>query len=240
MSQTSAANWTGWMFDIFAVIFFCAVLGLIWQNARNIKDARAGNTAVVAVLAVFCALMGSPDRFQTFKFSFTGIEASARQAIQQVQVTLEQLQKMAGAFADANMVQLALLGQTSGGIKTSAKFELHDSIINSLKKIGTPDDKILEVQSFWIGLNCRLLLDQIDDIASQLLSDPKAEAEIENLSKVKEFVVPLPETIRNWTKARSLNDPKLNEILGEYERVWTTGTMKNPDLIPYNQQVKPR
>ena len=124
-----------------------------------------------------------------------------------------------------------------GGVKTSTKFDLHNRIIDSLKKIGIPDTDILEVQSFWIGLHCRLLLDQVDDMAKKLLSDPKVEAEIENLPKVEGFAVPSPETIRTWIKARSPDDYKLNEILDEYERLWTTGTMKNPDLIPYNQQV---
>jgi hypothetical protein len=72
---------TDWGFNALALIFFAVVLySLIWRKA-------SGNATVAMIAAVFCALMGNPDRFQTMKFSLTGIETSAREVIQQVQVS---------------------------------------------------------------------------------------------------------------------------------------------------------
>jgi hypothetical protein len=237
---TGAGKWIDWAFDGLAVLFFCATLYLIWQNARNIKDAKAGNTAVAALLAVFCALMGNPDRFQTFKFSFTGIEASARQAIQQVEVTVQALQKMASAFAEASLTELAMSGQLLYGTDTRLKFAIHDDIVASLKEIQVPDEQILKDQRVWITVYCRMILDNIEEVAGKLLSTVKVEDEIEQLPKQKGYQLPSPEAVRNWAAAKSLKDAKLTQFLDEYEKVWTTGAMYAPDLILPNQVMKNR
>jgi hypothetical protein len=238
-AATIAGKWIDWGFNSLAALFFCATLYLIWQNARNIKDAKAGNTAVAALLAVFCALMGNPDRFQTFKFSFTGIEASARQAIQQVEVTVQQLRNLAAAFAEASLQELVMSGQIFHGMSTRTKFELHDKIIDNLKHIGIRDDEIANLQSSWSFEYLRITLDIIEEVASKLLSDLKAEAEIDALPKT-ERRVPSPETVKSWITTHSLQDPTLSELVDEYQRIWTTGSMKNPDLIRSRTETKIR
>ena len=45
--------------------------------------------------------------------------------------------------------------------------------------------------------------------------------------------LPSPDTLRKWVSSKSAKDPKIEELLQEYDNVWTTGTMKNPDLIPF-------
>lgn len=146
MSETNAASWIDWIFDGLALIFFFATLYLVRQNAKNIKDARAGNTAVTALLAVFCALMGNPDRFQTMKFSpLTGIETEARNTIQQAQVTLAQLQNL-GSLMGQFMIEADDARGRLGDAPSPAEHEaLKERILGLLKSIHLPDEELSKV-----------------------------------------------------------------------------------------------
>jgi hypothetical protein len=147
---------------------------------------------------------------------------------------------MAAAFARAGLTELAMSGQMLFRTQTSQKFEIHAEIINSLKKIKIPDEKILKAEGVWITVYCRMILDRIEGIATQLLPGTNAQDEIESLPKESEHGLPLPKTVRNWIATRALKDSNLTQFLDEYENVWTTGTMKAPDLIPFNQSMKLR
>jgi hypothetical protein len=143
MTQTSPASWIDWIFDGLALIFFLATLYLVWINAKNIKDARAGNTVVTALLAVFCALMGNPDRFQTMKFSpLTGIETEARKTIQQAQVTLAQLQKLGSLMGQFMIEKDAALPLGSEPAKHEA---LKQSVLDLLKSIDLPNNELSKI-----------------------------------------------------------------------------------------------
>jgi hypothetical protein len=138
------------------LIFFVATLYLVWQNAKNIKDARAGNTAVTALLAVFCALMGNPDRFQTMKFSFTGIETEARKTIQQVQVTLAQLQNLGSVMGQFMIEADAARGRLGSSPSPEEHEALKARILKLLKSIDLPDEELSKVAASdrkWVIVN---------------------------------------------------------------------------------------
>lgn len=78
-----------WGFSVLTVVFFGVSLYLL------LFAKATGSAGVSVVAAVFCALMGSPDRFQSVKFSLSGIETKAREAIQQADVSQQQFQKLA-------------------------------------------------------------------------------------------------------------------------------------------------
>ena len=173
-------------------------------------------------------------------FELLALKVKLDRQSQQVEVTLQQLQKMAAAFAQASLTELAMSGQMLFRTNTRQKFEIHEQIINSLKEIKISDDAILKAQGVWITVYCRMILDRIEGITTQLLPEVKAEDEIESLLKDAEHGLPLPNDVRNWIAAKSLKDPTLTQFIDEYENVWAIGTMKNPDLIPFNQSMKIR
>lgn len=218
---------TDWGFDALSLIFFGVVIySLLWRKA-------SGNATVAMVAAVFCALMGNPDRFQTMKFSLTGIETSARAAIQQVQVSLQQLQKLATALAEGSLNDLAFSGSVFTGMSSAEKFRLHDQIIARLRDIGVPQEDILKAQHVWILVYCSILEQQIQSEVQQSLPKIDTEKEVIELKNNGKDGLPTPEALRKWVATKGLNDPKINERLEEYERVWTTGDIHNPDLIPF-------
>ena len=86
------------LFNVLALILFAIVVALLWPEKRAL-----GRITAAGLLFVFCALLGNPDRFDTVNFSFNGIQTKAKEVIKQAQVTIEQLQKLSTALADASL-----------------------------------------------------------------------------------------------------------------------------------------
>lgn len=217
--------------------FLLAFLIIVPTIAVFWKKSAAGAGVLAAVGAAALLLTRLPD---ISTFELLALKVKLDRQSQQVEVTLQQLQKMAAAFAQASLTELAMSGQMLFRTNTRQKFEIHEQIINSLKEIKISDDAILKAQGVWITVYCRMILDRIEGITTQLLPEVKAEDEIESLLKDAEHGLPLPNDVRNWIAAKSLKDPTLTQFIDEYENVWAIGTMKNPDLIPFNQSMKIR
>jgi hypothetical protein len=218
-----------WGFNALALIFFVVALySLLWTKA-------AANATVALIAGVFCALMGNPDRFQIMKFApLTGIETQARAAVQQVQVSLEQLQKLAATLAEGSLNDLAFSGNIFTGMSTAQKFRIRDQIVERLLDIGVTRDGILKAQELWILVYCNILEGQIEEAVHQSLPNTDVKHEVIQVVKGNgRDGLPLPEALRKWVITKGLSDPKINERLNEYERVWTTGAIHNPDLIPF-------
>jgi hypothetical protein len=197
------------------------------------KDS-AGASVLAAVGAAALLLTRLPD---ISTFELLALKVTLEKQTQQVEVTIQQLQKMASAFAQASLTQLAMSGQMLSGINTEYKFQIRDRIVDSLKEIGVQDNKVLDAQTVWISVYGRMILDRLEDIAVGLLPNipnEKVVGEIDGLPKDLTYGLPLPKDVRNWIAAKSLNDAKLTQFLDEYEYMWTTGAMKNPGLIPFN------
>jgi hypothetical protein len=210
-----------WAFSGFALIFFIVVLySLVWVNT-------AKNATVAAFLAVFCSVMGSPERFKKLSFSFTGIETQARDVIQQAQITVDQLQKLAAVLAEGSLDELAFSGTKYPGISTREKFRIRDQVIERLQALGVKPDTILEAQHIWILLYCSILEGQIDEALVEAFPNTDLGFQV-----IRENGLPAPDALRKWVTSKGVNNPKVTERLDEYERVWTTGAIHNPDLIP--------
>ena len=125
------------------------------------------------------------------------------------------------------------LGMVFTGISTAEKFRVHDQIIERLHDIGVAEMDILKAQHLWILVYCSILERQIEDTVQELRPKDDVKNEIIQLVKDGEDGLPLPEALRKWVTAKGLNEPKINERLEEYARAWKTGTIHNPDLIPF-------
>jgi hypothetical protein len=194
----------------------------------------SGKTTLVAVLAVFCALFGNPDRFESFKFSLSGVEGRAREVIRQAEVTIDQLQRLSTALAEGSLNELAFSGQIFVGMSASEKFRVRDQIIARLHEIGVKPDDILRAQQGWIDVYCSILEQQIEGAVIRSLPNVDAKNELAKLAKENgKGGLPSPEALRKWVAAKAVSDPKLNELLQNYESVRTTGAAPNPDLIPF-------
>jgi hypothetical protein len=188
------------------------------------KNLVAASVLLVAgCAAIFFTRLPDISSFELYSLKIK-MEAQSKQ----VEVTLKQLQDMSLAFAESNLSQLAMSGMTFQRMSRSYQFALRDRAVDSLRGIGIPDEKILEAQNIWISIYCRLLLGYI---AREATSLPDANNQIGALPKDQKYSAPTPTTLRDWAKAKAISNPNLFKLLDEYQSIWTTGSMKNPDLI---------
>jgi hypothetical protein len=219
-----------WAFPVLALLFFIIVILIMWKALRN---DYAGSTTVTAltsavVIAVFCALMASPDRFQRLQFSpITGIVAEARQATREAQVTLKQLQDLSVALAEANLNQMVTVMNTPG------KFEIHDRIVALLRQINAPNDKIFKIQTVWRSAYCSELLDSISYLMQKALPSQSntLQYEIRDISTDKKVNLPNPEVLQTWVSTKHINNDRLSELIKAYKEIWETGSLKEPELL---------
>jgi hypothetical protein len=206
---------------LFAVAAFLLIVGRKWAGAR-------ASTALLG--AVACALMGNAERLEMVRFSVTGgLEAK----IHQLDVGLKELQQIAAAAAKANLTALAMSGQIMSGLQTQTKFEIRDNIISSLKAVDVSGDQLNDVQKIWIGVYCNLLLGDI--ITEAMTGLPTAMDEIGNLPRNVDYDLPEPTALEEWVRSRSLSSDRLSPLLQEYRRLWTTGSLRDPSIIPFNR-----
>ena len=226
----------GWIFDFVALTLVATLLYLVLRS----KGKSVPTLAIVAILAAFFALMGNPDRFESMSFSpTTGIQTKARQAIQQAQVTIDQLQKLAVALTEASLNTLALSGQVFVGTDTAERFRIHDQIVERLDSIGVQQSDLLKAQRMWIAINCSMLEGEIEGIIAKSLPNINLEQEVDKIAETDgRSGLPSPKALRLYVLTKNLNDPKLRELIQEYESVWNTGSMRNPNLIPFGSVPK--
>ena len=229
----SAENITTIIFNLLAIISFIVFVYLIVS-----KRLSTSGVVTAAVMFVFCSLMGNPDRFQTMKFSLTGVETTARATIEQVQITLEKLQKMEVAFAKANLNQLALSGQLLFGIKTEDKFSIRNNIVSILEDAGVSKGDILDAQGIWINVYCSMILDHIEGALERSHPNLNLSKEIDALPVDQIRNIPSPESLRIFVFKKNLGNGEIINLLSEYTNVWTTGSMKNPSIIPFNENMR--
>ncbi len=223
------------LFNGLAVIFFVIVIySVLFAN----KALRAATLA--AGLAVFCALFGNPDRFETFKFSPSGgVETKAREVIRQAEVTIDQLQRLSTALAEGSLNELAFSGQVFVGMSVSERFRVRDQIIARLHEIGVTPDDILQAQHGWIDFYCDILEQQIAGVVIRSLPNVDAKNVLSKLANESgKGGLPSPEALRKWVATKAVSDPKLSELLQNYESVWMTGAAPNPDLIPFGSMPR--
>jgi hypothetical protein len=194
-------------------------------------------TAGILIVAGATALLFTrlPDILSIKLF---GLQATMERQISKVQVTIEALQKMATAMATGNLTQLVMTGQHFHGLHTEAKFYIRDRIIESLKEIGVSDDETLKAQDAWIQVNSNLLLSVITKEAVNHL--PSADIKIDKLPQQPRYGSPEPQILEQWVASHSLNSPMMSRLLEEYRNLLTTGSMKDPAIIPFNLAMKER
>jgi hypothetical protein len=167
-------------------------------------------------------------------FRLLGLAATLERQREQVEITLAQLQGLSASLARASFSELAFSGQVFVGISMAERFRVHDEIVANLMEIGLKSDDIMKTQRLWVYVYCDILAALIQGAIKQLLPATDVENEFKLLHKEKEGPrLPSPGTLRKWADSKNLSDTKIDRLLQEYENVWTTGTMKNPDLIPY-------
>ena len=194
---------------------------------------RSALAFALVVTGASALLLTRPD---ISSFGLLGLQATLERQIGKVQVTIEELQKLAAAMAKASLTQLAMSGQIMHMLNTDVKFGMRDKIIASLKEIGVSDADMHEAQGTWIDVYCDMLVSEIEAEAEKLL--PSAPEEINKLPEAVKYGVPEPETLEKWFAYHKLSSPRLDQLMDEYKRLWATGSMKDPSIISSDREMR--
>jgi len=219
-----------WWSDAVLIALLLLLIGvpvvLVWR--RN----NAGAAVIVAAISAAILFTRLPD-IQSFKLF--GLVATLERQQRQVQVTLAQLQGLAASLATGSFNELAFSGQVFVGMPTREKFQIHDRIVASLKSLGLSRSDILKTQELWIYFWCNILEEMVVRRAQVSIPTLKLLDELKELSQGtgQQGGLPSPDTLYSWVVSKGLKDPNIDQLLGEYQNVWLTGTMKDPDLIPF-------
>jgi hypothetical protein len=94
------------------------------------KKGAPGAGIIAAVAAAALLLTRLPD---ISEFQLLALTVKLQRQSQQVEVTLQQLQKLATALAEGSLNELAFSGSIFTGMSTSDKFRVRDQIVQRLR-----------------------------------------------------------------------------------------------------------
>ena len=134
-------------------------------------------------------------------------------------------------------MSLHFAGVIFSGVAPQEKFHVRDQTVERLKDIGLKEDDILEAQRIWIIAYCSIIEGQIETNIAKAVPKEDVKHEVMQLKKDNgRGGLPFPDALKEWVATKGITDQSTTELLSEYERVWTTGGMKNPALIPFGAQ----
>jgi hypothetical protein len=229
----SSASW--WLYNILAALLSGLVIVVIWRGAFAKRERPMPGLAIPFLLAALFAAIGNIDKIQTLRASLTGgLYLQVRQTIQEAQVTIEQLRRLATTLAGSGLNELALSGDVFTGMTTAEKFRIRDQMVARLKELGVPESEIMDAQRFWIGVYSGILERDFVAAASTLLPSVNVQSEIDQLARTtSKDGRPSPASLRKWVSDHDLHDSHIDELLTNYDTLRTSGRLENPDLIPF-------
>ncbi|MDE1882751.1 MAG: hypothetical protein KGH70_02110 [Rhodospirillales bacterium] len=208
-------------FVLFVYLLVMPLIALVYGNTND--------GILIAVVGVAAILL---TRLQDLReFSFLGVVAKMQEKIQEADRIIENLRKISTALARGSLQEIAMSGQLFSGLHTSSKFKVREDIVTALKDMDIPDETVLETQYVWITVYGTMLVSKIIATAAEQSSVPEIQKEVAQLDRNSVYDLPTPDAIDVWGDAKRCD--KLTELLKEYRLLLTTGSMSNPDIIPF-------
>jgi hypothetical protein len=216
-----------WIFDALALIFFVVLLRILWSSKNDPKFATAGNAAVAAVVAAFCALMGNPDQFQKMSFSVSnGVVVEARQTIWQAQVTLTQLQKLGSLMGQFMIEEDAARGRLGNAPSAAEHEALRKSVLELLKSISLPEAAVADRK--WVAA----------DYVIPILSAADSRVPVNKRSEWTKFSSPYtegtldykeitPDKLEGNLNELGIMDAQIKSMIDDYRYYLITGIQRH-------------
>jgi hypothetical protein len=217
--------WFGIIFTViapFAVKVIFDVQSMVW---------------VTFLIGMFVTFMSKFDKLA--EFSLGPLTAKMRDKIKQAEATVDQLQKLALTTTEATLTDL-IAGSFMGSMTLKKRIHLRNKLVQTLKDIGVPNDKINGVQSDWRkGISliyhrnirwraaCYKDSHQINTDAPE--ANKKAGEEIEASMDFSEWSAPSPAKIREILNKHKIKIEKVDKWVADYEHFLDCGEINNID-----------
>lgn len=213
-------------FNGLAIIFFAIVIFSLLPPKAQEKKKNVSVSAVI--LAMFCAVLGNPDRIATLKF--LGFETQTREltrTINDAKATVASLRALAVATAVFQVDLLAASGRIGGGGTPERKDEQKAHLLERLKALGLTDDQLADVDRAdrdWVMRDYMIALLQplnTRDDPAKVAAYAKAFGNNEALT---------PDECQNLLSEFHIDDDKTRELLKDYKYYYDTGKQRRPDV----------
>lgn len=160
---------------------------------------------------------------------------------QKAAATVDQLQNIACTTARATLTDL-MAANFMGGTTLKARLDLHDQIIDSLREIGIPEDKIKEANKMWskgIGviyhrgirnaLEGRTNPDEVNLKASPELR--KASDEFQKTQDFEQWQVLSPDEMQSFIEGKGFMNEAVSELIDDYRYFLDTGNIRRRSVF---------
>jgi len=214
------------VFNALAILFFGAVLYSVWAQSPG-----SGTVAVFA--AVFCTLMGNADRFETVKFSLTGVETKAREVLRQAEVTQKAFQKLAAMTGELLIDLNAAQGRFAGSGEGEARDARKSRLLESLGDIGLSKQDLAKVADSDKAWNIIDYANGILTSAGRKIPDDRRgqwQAALAPIMADGNFRSATPEKLRDLLAEFAALDTDQAELIDDYRHYLKTGEQRRPDI----------
>jgi len=218
------------------IIFIVSLFLFAFGGVLSYKN-KTGSAIATYGAAILCLVFVYLGKFESFEG--LGIKAKMKEQIREADATIKQLREISAVSSEATLTNL-MAGSFMGGMKSEKRFELHDKIIDSLKKIGANQDQINEIESDWKkGITIiyhRIIQDTVEQRKNpnQINAEAPEEArkaghEIEELLDFKNWVAPTPQQIKSVLEKYNIKSPEAEEWISDYDHFLKTGEIRNKE-----------
>lgn len=173
------------------------------------------------------------------ELSLGPLRAKMREKIREADASIKQLREISAVSSEVTLTNL-MADTFMDGISLEKRLELHDKIIDSLKKIGVSKDQIAEADSNWRkGISViyqriiRHIVEQRKKAEEINLEAPKdaikAGQEIEEMLDFRNWRAPTPQQISSVLKKYNIKSPGAEECIKYYDHFLKTGEIGNKE-----------
>lgn len=229
LSMRTVLFWFGAVFTIIAPI----IIGVWFKDPST--------SWVSALCGAFVTFVSRLDDIA--ELSLGPVKAKMREAIQEANATVEQLRALAESISGTSLT--ALMAGNFGfrdGLSLEGRLELHDNLVQSLRKIGLPDQRISELDRKWkqgIGvIYHRAIAPLIDERPEPNRINPNAtpkqledRAGWDELLEFNQWKVSSPTNMRNYLKSREIENPEIDAWVNDYQHYLETGEIRRRELF---------
>lgn len=196
---------------------------------------------VAALCGAFITFISKLDEIA--ELSLGPVRAKMRETIQQANVTIEQVQKIAKDISETTLTAL-MAGNFgfSDGLNLATRLDLHDRLVQNLIEIGVSDKDIFELDTKWkqgIGvIYHRAIAPLIDDRevphkinVNATNAQNQARAGWDELSEFEQWKAPTPGEMTNYLKSVGLLTGEISEWIDDYRHFLDTGEINRREIF---------
>ena len=225
------------MKDKFITISGCLLtLGLAVMFGMMSKPTEMG--LIVAAGAIALAFLNI-DKIQRFKGA--GFEAEMKRAVEEANVTLEQLREVAATSSEAILTDL-MAGNFVSGTTLEKRLDLHDQLIRNLKDIGASERQIEKADEMWkkgigiifhrgirVALEGRKAPHRVNTEADENVL--AASEEFQDLLNFEKWEIPTSKELRKFITRKNVMNPDVDGLLKDYSEYEKSGEFIRRDVF---------